>query len=121
MLTVICLHTLKGQTVFLMGPPHINHSSNDYDTKEHRGSIDSRLSKHPIISSPHRPLLTDHWEIPYEELKVFDSQPLGRGAFGEVLKGHICSQVAKPQSSGVKHLPKFSLTCTVAVKKPKGE
>ena len=120
--------------VILMSPSHHKSNFKRYSTRS-RGLRDSISSQHshillPIMSPSHTsnhiltsagPLNTDHWEIPYEELKVFDSQLLGKGAFGEVLKGHISSQVVKPQSSGVKHLPKFSLTCTVAVKRLKGE
>ena len=132
----VSTNCLQDPMVILMSPSHHKSNFKRYNHRARsrglRGSISSQHSHIllPIMSPPHTSthipnstglLPTDQWEIPYEDLKVFDSQLLGRGAFGEVLKGHISSQLVKPQSSGVKQLPKFSLTCTVAVKRLKGE
>ncbi|XP_064401936.1 uncharacterized protein LOC135347802 isoform X2 [Halichondria panicea] len=96
--------------------PHKN-SSIKNTFGQHRSSISSNCSQILHINIlPTPPLVTDDWEIPYDDLQVFYSQPLGKGAFGEVFKGLVRSQAMK---SGVKRLPKFSLNCTVAVKKLK--
>lgn len=68
------------------------------------------------------PILSDEWEIPRDELKVFDKEPLGKGCFGEVHKGILAGQTTTKRSVfGTTRSSRFSLACTVAVKKLKSK
>lgn len=67
------------------------------------------------------PILSDEWEIPRDELKVFDKEPLGKGCFGEVHKGILAGQTTKKSVLGTTQSSRFSLACTVAVKKLKSK
>jgi len=67
------------------------------------------------------PILSDEWEIPRDELKVFDKEPLGKGCFGEVHKGILAGQTTKRSVLGTTRSSRFSLACTVAVKKLKSK
>ena len=63
------------------------------------------------------------WEISSDELEVYESQPLGKGQFGEVFKGLLRGQPARKRSSirGRNKSPKYSMTHTVAIKKLKSK
>jgi len=93
--------------------PHSPNKTSFKRPAQHRSSTHSLVSNLLFTMTPALPS-TDHWEIPSGSLKIFYSQPLGKGAFGEVYKGHISSHVVKMGG------PRFSLACTVAVKKLKG-
>lgn len=67
------------------------------------------------------PILSDEWEIPRDELKVFDKEPLGKGCFGEVHKGLLAGQTTRKSVLGTTRSSRFSLACTVAVKKLKSK
>jgi len=68
---------------------------------------------------PFVPFLSDEWEIPRDELKIFDKEPLGKGCFGEVHKGLLAGQSTRRPPLGRSQASRFSLACTVAVKKLK--
>ena len=63
------------------------------------------------------------WEISFDELDVYESQPLGKGQFGEVFRGLLRGQLARKRSSvrGKNKSPKYSMTHIVAVKKLKSK
>ena len=67
------------------------------------------------------PILSDEWEIPRDELKIFDKEPLGKGCFGEVHKGLLAGQTTRKSVLGATRSTRFSLACTVAVKKLKSK
>lgn len=67
------------------------------------------------------PILSDEWEIPRDKLKVFDKEPLGKGCFGEVHKGLLAGQTTRRSVLGTTRSSRFSLACTVAVKKLKSK
>lgn len=86
---LLTLHACTQDSPFIfMASPHKS-ASIKRSFGQHRASVSSQRSQILLNFSTTAPLTppTDYWEIPYEDLKVFDSQPLGKGAFGEVFKG----------------------------------